>query len=111
VVVIRFALLVKHRIHIGDTLASQLFLPPCSFPEERRKKKIFHLVRNKPKSEKIFAARIHVISRQPRHRETYFMQEMWLEWSQRDKQREHWNLLLFLGCINNQYLYTSDTCI
>jgi hypothetical protein len=51
------------------------------------------------------------MSRQPRHRETYFMQEMWLEWSQRDKQREHWNLLLFLGCINNQYLYTSDTCI
>ena len=48
------------------------------------------------------------MERQPRHRETDFMQEMWLEWSQRDKQREHWTL--FLGCINNRYMYTSDTC-
>ena len=49
------------------------------------------------------------MERQPRHGGTDFMQEMWLEWSQRDKQREHWTL--FLGCIDNQYMYTSDTCI
>lgn len=73
--VIRFALLVKQRIHIGDTLAFKDMMPPLDNKSQKSpitdapvnvsvlgKKKILHLVRNKPNPDEIFSARSHVVS-------------------------------------------------